>query len=177
MRSAVLVSALILSTAAAAADNPAAAPAPPEVQKTVDAFAGKWTYQATLSAPGMPAPAPAKFMIECSKTALGAAVNCAVKGEITGLGPLEMGCLAGYDAGEKVVHFMVISSAGEYHHHKGTWKDDKTLQFEPLKFKNHGQDATEDFGFTWTGPNAMSFKSVVTNADGSKEVFEGSGTR
>ena len=178
MRRFALLTALVLSTTAIAEEK-AAAPAPvtPEVAKTVQAFLGKWTVNGTMTAPALSAPAPTKMLVDCQLTALGGALNCTAKADITGLGPVEMGTLIGYDPEGKVVHFMVISSAGEFHDHMGTWKDDKTLEFQPLKFKNHGQDATEDFGFSFTGPNAMSFKSVTTNADGTKETFEGTGTR
>jgi uncharacterized protein DUF1579 len=167
---------LALATTVLAQEKPAMPPAPPEVQKTVDAFAGKWTFDAKLTAAGMPAPAPVKLSMDCQKTALGTAVLCSGKGEATGLGPMEMGLVAGYDPEEKLVRFMIITSGGEFHDHKGVWKD-KDLVFEPLKYTTGGQAMTEDFSFTVVSDKSMSFKSVVTKADGSKETFEGTGTR
>jgi hypothetical protein len=102
---------------------------------------------------------------------------CNALGEATGLGPMEFGILVGFDAEEKLVHLMAMTSNGEIHDHKGAWKDDKTLAFEPLKYKTQGQDATEDLSFTFGSAKEMSFQSVITKADGSKETFEGKSTR
>jgi len=169
---------LALATSVLAEDKPGAMPpAPPEVQKTVDAFAGRWTIKGTLAVPGATAPAPATLTIECKQTALGKAVVCTWNGEATGMGPLEAGGLVGYDPVDKVVHFMAITSDGEFHDHKGTWKDDKSLVFEPLKYNSAMGPATEDLRLSFAAANQMSFNSVTTMADGSKVTFEGSGTR
>ena len=176
MRKLIALGLVALASNVFAQEKPAAPPAPPEVQKTVDAFLGKWTFAATLTATGMPAPAPVKLSMDCQKTALGIAVLCSGKGEATGLGPMEMGLVTGYNPEEKLVHFMVITSDGAFHDHKGVWKD-KDLVFEPLKYTIEGQPATEEFSFTVDSPTSMSFHSVTTKADGSKESFEGTGTR
>jgi hypothetical protein len=174
MRRIVLLCVFTLTATAFAASH---SEQPPELQKTVDAFLGKWTFDGKLTTPALPAPAPTKMTIDCSKTALDTAVLCQATGESTGVGPMGMGLLIGYSGEEKKVHLMAITAMGEHHDHIGVWKDDSTLSFEPLKFKAGGKESTENLEFHWTSDKAMTFKSTITGADGSEEIFEGSGTR
>jgi hypothetical protein len=153
--------------------EPASAP-PPELKKTVEAFAGKWAYDTTVTMPGQK-PGKTVLTMDCRKTALGKAVNCALSGNIPGEGPFQGGALVGYDTFGKNVHFMGIMSDEEVHDHQCTWKGN-TLACDPLKGGMGGGPIIEDLSFTFGG-KASSFKSVCTFPDGSKAVLEASGKR
>jgi hypothetical protein len=152
----------------------AAPPPPPELKKTVDAFAGKWVYDTTVTMPGGK-PVKTKLTVDCKKTALGKATTCRWSGNIPGDGPFEGTAVVGYDTFGKAVHFMGIFSDEEVHDHKCTWKGN-TLGCELLKGGMGGGPITEDLSFTFDG-NASSFNSVCTFADGGKATFEGKATR
>jgi hypothetical protein len=151
-----------------------APPPAPELKKTVDAFAGKWVYDTTVTMPGGK-PVKTKLMVDCRKTALGKAVSCQWSGNIPGDGPFEGTAVVGYDTFGKSVHFMGIFSDEEVHVHKCAWKG-STLACEPLKGGMGGGPITEEFSLTFDG-NASSFTSVCTFPDGGKATFEGKATR
>src|SRR5689334_12414968 len=113
------------------ADQTAQAPArPPEVKRTVDAFAGRWSFVGIDLEPGAKAAAKLTMKIDCKRAALGAAVNCTIAGQSAG-GRIEAAAVIGYSPDEKVVRWMEISSTAEYHDHRGVWKG-STIEFEPL---------------------------------------------
>jgi hypothetical protein len=60
--------------------------------------------------------------IDCRFAVLGAAVPCTLSGKVANSGPIEAATIVGYDADEQIVHWMKISSTGEYHDHKGNGK-------------------------------------------------------
>lgn len=161
-----------LSVARAAETAP---PPPPELKKTVDAFAGKWVYDTTVTMPGGK-PIKTKLSVDCRKTALGKATTCHWIGNIPGEGPLEGSAVVGYDTFGKAVHFMGIFSDEEIHDHKCIWKGDTTLACEQLKAGLGGGPVTEDLTFIFEG-NTSSFHSVLTFADGKIGGFDGKATR
>lgn len=174
MRGLALVGVLAVATVTGAAAPPPASP--PEVAKTVRAFEGSWAVEGSVTASGQE-PAASRLRIDCKPTALGAAVLCTMTGETEGMGPFEAGYLVGYDPVEKVVHFMAMTSDGEYHDHKGTWKDDSSLVFDPYPYQSAGGPVTESFGIKWTDSRTMTFTSTTTMADGSSVTFQGKGAR
>lgn len=99
--------------------------APPEVKKTVNALAGRWHFEGTDSEPRAAAPQRVVMEIECRQAALGTAVACTLTGRMAGFGPLEAAAIVGYNQDEHLVHWMEISSTGEYHDHRGKWKGDR----------------------------------------------------
>jgi len=165
----------VLASASARAESaePPAPPAP-ELKKTVDAFAGKWLYDTTITMPGGKA-VKAKLSMDCRKTALGKAVSCLWSGNIPGDGPFEGTAVVGYDTFGKSVHFMGVFSDEEVHDHKCAWKGND-LQCELLKGGMGGGPVTEDFSLKFEG-NRSSFLSICTFGDGTKTTFEASGKR
>ena len=107
--------------------------------------------------------------IDCKSASLGVAVVCRLRGTVTGFGPVEATSLVGYDPEEKVVHWMEISSTGEYHDHKGPWKDDRVV-FEALTYTVAGKKCTERFSLLFPAPNKMRLKSVTKTADGESRI-------
>lgn len=165
---------LTLATSAFAQTKgaPAAAPAAPEIQKTVDAFFGKWTFDVSMTMPDAPQPMKTKMTFNCAKTALGKAVACTMKMKMPQMGQSEGTFLIGYDTWSKAVHFMAMTSDDEIHDHKCMWKDDKNLVCDPLKGGLQGQPIVEDLSIMIDGKTAT-FKSVQTLSNGKKVVFEG----
>lgn len=175
MRPVALATILACASLASAATPP---PLPPEVKQTVDAFVGKWVMDAAIAMPGAGARTKFKMSLDCKKIALGNGVQCTMSGKISDLGPLEQTCLVGHDPQSGTgTHMMCITSMGEVHDHKGTWKDDKSLVFEPFKFTSAGKTATEDVSVTWPDTKSLVFTSVVTMEDGSRTTFEATGKR
>ncbi len=107
--------------------------------------------------------------IDCKSAALGAAVVCRLTGIVSGLGPVEAASVVGYDPEEKVVHWMEISSTGEYHDHKGPWKKDRIV-FEPLAYTNAGKKCIERFSLVFPAPDKLMLKSVTETADGVSRI-------
>ena len=152
------------------------APAPPpELKKTVEAFAGNWVFDATVIAPGL-SPTKMKMKMDCQKTALGKGVACSGNASIPGMGPWQGSFMVGYDLLAKQVHFMGVTSDEEVHDPKCLWKSDTSLVCETLKGGLGAQPATEELAFT-AGPKMLAFKSVTTLKDGSKIDFEGTAKR
>jgi len=178
---AALVGAVPVATALAAERAPSAAPAaadatrPPEIRKTVDAFAGRWVMDTTITAPGGP-PQKAPLKVICRETANGKAVTCDMSGKIPGSGPLEAAFIVGFDTFGKRVHFMAITSDEEVHDHVCKWTDASTLACDPLKGGLMGEPITEDFVITSENQKLL-FKSAMTMKDGGRIVFDGVGRR
>ncbi len=175
--SVLLFPALALAGEKAAANAPEKPPPAPEVRKTVDAFAGSTPFSCELTGPGMDKPVKFKMAFNCKKTALGRGVQCAASAPKTSMGPWQGHFMVAYDEGGKAVHFMGVTSEGEVHDHVCQWKEDKTMTCDPLKYAVPGGGvATEDLTMGWSG-RKMTFASTTSMPDGSKLVFNGSGTR
>jgi hypothetical protein len=58
---------------------------------------------------------------------------------LTGIGPIAPAAVVGYNPDDHRVYWMEISSTGEYHAHRGSWKAD-TIEFEPLVYFTRGPD-------------------------------------
>ena len=72
---------------------------------------------------------------------------------------------------------MCVTSMGEVHDHKGKWKDDKTLEFEPLHAGMMGQQIIETLKWSFPDSHTLAKTSTVTMLDGSSMVFEFTGKR
>jgi hypothetical protein len=163
---------LLVGVSAARAES--APPPAPELKRTVDAFAGKWLYDTTITMPGGK-PVKAKLTMDCRKTALGKGVSCLWSGNIPGDGPFEGTAVVGYDTFGKKVHFMGIFSDEEVHDHACAWSGNE-LKCEPLKGGMGGGPVTEEFSLNFDGNNS-SWVSICTFKDGSKGTFDAKGRR
>jgi hypothetical protein len=92
---------------------------PPEVKRTVDALVGHWSFKGSDVEPGVKEPLNVSMEIDCRLAVLGTAVACTLRGTVANSGPIEAATIVGYDPDEQIVHWMEISSTGEYHDHKG----------------------------------------------------------
>jgi hypothetical protein len=143
---------------------------PPEVKRTVDAMAGTWTGQMTARIPGIPAET-FNWTMDCKPVALGAGVSCTNAGKAS-IGLMSESCLLAWDPEGKAVHYMCVTSMGEVHDHKGHWKDQKTIEFEPLRAGMMGKSMTETLTWHFPEQNTIDKFSVVTMPDGSSMIFE-----
>ena len=167
--------ALALPIGARAADAPKPPAPAPEVKKTVDAFAGHWSYDTTVTMPGAK-PVKAPIEMACKKCALGKAVACTFTGNIPGSGPMDAAILVGFDTFHKNVHFMAMTSDEEVHDHVCNWRSATELVCDPLRGGLMGDEVTEDFSLTFTGDRGT-FRSTMKLKDGSQILFEGNGKR
>jgi hypothetical protein len=170
-----LLAALTLFLPAQSSHAQEAAKAAPELAKTVEAFVGQWTYDATVAVNGA-TPKKTKLTMGCTATAKGKALACTLKGNVPDSGPYEAGLLIGFDTFGKKVHFMAITSDEEVHDHVCAWSAPGTLACDALKGGMGGGEITEDLGFTFNGDTG-GFKSMVTMKDGTKVAFEATGRR
>jgi hypothetical protein len=155
----------------AGADEP---PAAPELKKTVDAFAGHWVFDGTITLPGGK-PKRTKTKLDCTKAAGGKAVYCVEDTTVVDLGPMHAVYLVGYDTFGKRVHFMAMTSDEAVHDHRCDWKTDRELACEPLKAGMNGAPVTEEFSISFNG-NAAVFKATMTQ-DGGPMTFDAKGKR
>jgi hypothetical protein len=147
----------------------------PEVRKTVDALVGHWSLDGTSTGPGGKEPLKVTAEIDCKVAALGAAIACALRGDVSGSGPIGAATIVGYDPEERIVHWMEISSTGEYHDHRGKWNG-RTIVFEPLVYICSGKKCTERFRLSFPSTNTFILNSV-TEAAGGQSTIQGTAKR
>ena len=171
------------SKAAAPVPPPAPAKPPAEVGMTVANFKGNWTFDASLTAPGMAKPATFKMTFNCKPIALGTGVSCDAKAK-TPMGPYEGTFLIAYDPFSKAVHFIAVTSGYEVHDHVCQWDQGMAGKFglgcTPFKGGSgpDGQAITEDLliAFHKEGKEAE-FTSTSHLKAGGDILFTGLGKR
>jgi hypothetical protein len=176
-RCGLIVLAVVLGSLAAEEPAIEAAPPsrePPELRKTVDAIAGRWSGTMTATTPE--GTESFGWSIECRPVALGAGAACAMEGTAS-IGPLAQSCLLAYDPVGKAVHLMCVTSMGEVHDHRGHWRDERRLEFEPLRSGLMGKAMAETIA--WEFPDAMTLltRSAVATDDGTSMRFAFVGRR
>ena len=149
---------------------------PPEVKATVDAFKGNWSFDASVTAPGLDKPVTFKITYACKPIAGGVAVSCDAKAKGPS-GPFEGTFVAAYDPYSKAVHFIGITNSYEVHDHSCQWKG-TDLVCAPLKSGTgpNGDEITEEVKIQFD-KNACTFTSTTRAKDGATTVFEGKGKR
>jgi hypothetical protein len=153
---------------------PSTAP-PPEVNKTIEVMQGTWLGSMVANVPGFPAET-FDWTMNCRVVARGAGVSCTNTGKAS-IGVMAESCLLAYDPEGQAVHYMCVTSMGEVHDHKGKWKDEKTIEFEPLRAGMMGQQITETLRWYFPDANTIDKTSEVKLADGSSMNFEFKGKR
>jgi hypothetical protein len=152
---------LLFPLVGCASPLPATAPAspgalPPEVKKTVDAFAGTWLFKGTFTLSGS-APEGTTENLVCTKTALGRGVYC----HDVSPGAFEESQLIAYDKRSGRVRFMIVASNGEVSDRVCRWTDDRTLACEPYA--------------AGTGADQM-LDTVTMTLDGNRGRYHSTGT-
>jgi hypothetical protein len=176
MRVVLLILALLAVPASLQKQQPAPSrPTMPEIAKTVQAIQGIWHGKMTANVPGSP-PAAFDWTMDCKVVAQGAGASCTNSGTAS-IGLLSESCLLAFDPEGKAVHYMCVTSMGEVHDHKGYWKDNQTIQFEPLRAGLMGQTITETLLWRFPDTNTIDKVSEVQLADGSLMRFEFNGQR
>ena len=155
--------------------KPPAMASSPEVQNTVDAITGTWSGQMTAHVAGS-AVESFDWTMNCKPIALGSGALCTNSGKAS-IGFMSESCLLAFDPEGKAVHYMCVTSMGEVHDHKGKWKDEKTIEFEPLRAGMMGQQITETLWWRFPDPNTIDKTSGVRLPDGSSMTFDFKGKR
>jgi hypothetical protein len=172
---AVLIFVLVLGVNQKVEGKPRQQPPPPvEVKRTTDAIVGKWSGHMTARVAGTVE--TFDWSMDCKSAAFGAGAACTNEGKAS-IGAMAESCLLAYDPEGKAVHYMCVTSMGEVHDHKGTWKDGKTIEFEPLRAGMMGQLVTETNRWFFPDASSISKTSVVTMPDGTSMSFEFNGKR
>ena len=169
MHTRLLVGGLILASMSLgalplAAGGEDAMPLLPDVKKTVDTFDGHWVLTGTDSEPGTKVPVRVKAVIDCKPVALGAAVNCLIGADVSG-SHIEAATVIGFSPDEHVVRWMEISSTGEYHDHRGTWRGNE-IRFAPLTYTIAGAKMTEYLTTVFPYSGKIILKSVTRMSNG-----------
>jgi len=154
-----------------------APPVPPEVTRTVDAFVGRWRFDGSLTPPGAKESLKAKFLFTCRKAAGGRAAACDFTARFPGMSPMEETQVWAFNPEDQKVHLVAVNTSGEVHDHQGAWKDEQTLEFEPLKTTDDGKPVEDSLVVTWDSPKSVSFDAVTSYPDGSIVIFRGKGKR
>ena len=162
------LSGLVLGTSPLAAQTASAPPSSPELRKTVLAFVGHWTLTGTDYEPGTANPAPVQGTLDCKSAALGAAVTCLIVADVA-KSRVEAAAVIGYSIDERVVHWMEISSTGEYHDHRGPWKDGQIV-FEPLTYEAAGLQMTEYFSLSFPSAGKMTWTATTKASEGESRL-------
>ena len=168
---------LVPAVAHAGDPKPEKAPAAPaEVKATVDAFKGNWTFDSTVTAPGLAKPMTFKITFNCKAVAGGTAVSCDAKAKGP-TGPFDAMFVSAYDPYSKAVHFVGFTNNYEVHDHTCQWKG-ADLECAPLKSGSGpaGAEVTEEVKIHFD-KNACTFTSTTHAKDGSTTVFEGKGKK
>ncbi len=142
---------------------------PPETARTVHAFAGHWSFTGIDLEPGAKDAAKITMTVDCVTAALGAAVACTFAGQSTDAGRIEASAVIGYSPDERVVRWMEISSTGEYHEHKGTWKGD-TIEFEPLPYTFLGDKFVERLTVSFPSPDTLVLMAITETKNGPSKL-------
>jgi hypothetical protein len=168
-----LVPAIALADDPKPKDKPAAAPA--EIKATVDAFKGNWTFDATITAPGMAKPAKFATPFNCRVIAGGNAVACDAKAK-SPQGAWEASFLVGYDPHAKAVRFLQVTNQYEIRDHLCHWKGSE-LTCAPVKGGTGmlGEEVTDEIKMVFD-KNTCTFTSTTKSKSGTT-VFEGKGKR
>jgi len=154
---------------------PASPPPPPEVKRMVDAVVGRWSGAMTVTIPGVE-PETFGWSMDCRPAALKAGAVCTMDGRAS-IGDLAQACLAAWDPEGRAVHYMCVTSMGEVHDHRGHWKGEAAVEFEPLVGALQGKPMTETITWAFPDPGRITMRSVVTLQDGASMSFEFAGQR
>ena len=169
MHRSVLLLGWLGSLTAWATETPKAPELPPEVKKTVDALAGRWSATTTMMAPGAKEPVKFNEKMDCKRASGGRAASCVETAKVPGLGTMDFTHLVSYDPERKAVHWFAVGSTGEVHDHTCHWTDDKTLDCEPLKATMNGAPLTETMKMVFEG-NKITITGTTTTKEGETKL-------
>ena len=163
------ICAALLATRSYAQQKTETPPSPPEVARTVRAFAGHWKFTGTDLEPGAKDSDRITMTIDCAPAARGAAVACTFAGQSRDGGPIEASAVIGYSPDERVIRWMEISSTGEYHDHRGRWKAD-TIEFEPLPYLLGGDKFVERLAVSFPSPDTFVLTAITETKNGTSQL-------
>jgi hypothetical protein len=147
-----------------------ATPAPPDdgVKKTVAAFAGHWAFRGSVTESGSTSAAALTAVMDCKPAVSSAAVACSLSAQVADT-PVAAAMLIGFNAADRRVYWMEISSTGEYHAHRGSWRGD-TVEFEPLVTQAEHGSSMETLQVAFPSKGTLQLRSTTTTTDGSSTI-------
>jgi hypothetical protein len=164
---------LALALLGAASASGAAGP-PPDQARTVQAFSGRWTLDATQVLPGGESE-KAKVQVDCKPAAMGKGAACDMRGTFPKTGAWEGHFLIGFDTFGGKVHVMAVTSDESVHDHTCAWQG-PALVCDRLVGGSGGQPVTEDLRFVFDA-GTMTIKVVATMKEGGQVFFDATGKR
>jgi hypothetical protein len=164
---------IALALLGAAPASGAAGP-PPELARTVQAFAGRWTLDATQVLPGGESE-KAKVHVDCKQAAMGKGAACDMRGTFPRTGAWEGHFLIGFDTFGGKVHVMAVTSDESVHDHTCAWQG-PALVCDRLVGGSGGQPVTEDLRFVFDA-GTMTIKVVAKMKEGGQVFFDATGKR
>jgi len=145
------------------------APKPPAEIQRITALAGNFDGEASYTAGGK----TMRFTLHHVNRVIAGGFGLAVheQADSPEMGHYEAENLFGWDAGKKMLHLFSVTTDPNTHDHAGSWKDatHATLRYEGMK---DGKKLVEVIPMEVVSANEYRFRSTLTVAGGSPEVFE-----
>jgi hypothetical protein len=164
-----------LAAALLVAALPALADAVPQASKDLQCLVGNWKGTGVMHMPDG-SKANAQVSIDCKSAAGGLGVACHTRMTgIPGMAAYEEDDLFGYNAGDGLVHWFSITSAGETHDHKGGIADNAFVGV--YEGPQGGQLFQETVSLAFEGEKKMKFRSASLLAGKDQGVLEGTLTK
>jgi hypothetical protein len=142
----------------------------PQQAKDLQRLVGNWKGSAKFTLPdGNKVPVTMSY--ECKSTSAGFGLSCRLAGTMPDGSKVESTDIWGYSAGDGLVHWFTVTSAGETHDHKMTVDGNVLVgQFEGPQ---DGKLYVESVRLELLGEKKLSFRSSVTLGGKPQESFEG----
>ena len=138
------------------------------VKRTAAAFAGHWSFHGSVTEPGSTTAVALTAVMDCKPAVSGAAVACSLSAKVAG-SPVTAAMVIGFNAADQRVYWMEISSSGEYHAHRGSWRGD-TVEFEPLVTQTEHGSSTERLQVAFPSTGTLILRSTTTTTDGASTI-------
>lgn len=146
------------------------APQIPQKAKELQKLVGNWKGNATLTLPdNTKLPVPMSY--ECKSASSGYGVACKLNGTMPDGSKYESTDIWGYDAGDGLVHWFTVTSAGETHDHKLAF--DNNVLHGQFAGPKEGKLYVETIRFELLSDKKISVRSSVVVGGQQHEIFEG----
>jgi len=164
---AALAAAIVLAATGIARSQEPPKPSP-EIQR-ITALAGTFDGEASYTVGGK----TTKFTLHHVNKVIAGGFGLAAheEADVPGMGHYEAENLFGWDPGRQMLHLFSVTSDPNTHDHAGKWTDahHATLRYEGLR---DGKKLVEVIPMEVVNADEYRFKSTLTVAGGSPEVFE-----
>jgi hypothetical protein len=146
------------------------APQIPQKAKELQKLVGNWKGTATLTLPDN-TKIPLTSSYECKSASSGYGVSCKLSATVPDGAKYESTDIWGYDAGDGLVHWFTVTSAGETHDHKLNF--DNNVMHGQFAGPKDGKLYVETIRFELLSDKKISLRSSVVVGGQQQETFEG----